>query len=67
MRFAWTGCDWNMCRNLNIWDVLNKSGTAEAECHRKVVSCRRLQVLLGSWLILEVSSLSVLGFSISHC
>ena len=21
VKFAWTGCDWSMCWNLNIWDV----------------------------------------------
>ena len=26
-----------MSRNLNPWDVLNESGTDEAECSRKVV------------------------------
>ena len=27
-----------MSRNLNPWDVLNESGTDEAECSRKVAS-----------------------------
>ena len=28
--------------NLNIWDVLNESGTDEAECCRKLWSRRRV-------------------------
>ena len=24
------GCDWSICQNLNIWDVLNELGTDEA-------------------------------------
>ena len=31
-----------MCQNLNIWDVLDKSGTDEAKCLRKVASGRRI-------------------------
>ena len=25
------GCDWSMSKNLNIWDVLDESGTDDAE------------------------------------
>ena len=31
----------DMCRNLNIWDALDKSGNDEAECSRNVASGRR--------------------------
>ena len=31
-----------MSQNLNIWDVLDESGTIGAECSRKVVSGRRV-------------------------
>ena len=30
------------CQNLNIWDVLDESGTDEAECHMKMVSGRKV-------------------------
>ena len=60
-------CVDGMCQNLNIWDVLDESGTDEAECRRKVVSWRRLQMLLGLWLMLEVCSLTVLGSCMRHC
>ena len=36
------GCDWSMCQNLNTWDVLDESGTDDAECRRNVVSGRRV-------------------------
>ena len=44
--------------------VLEESGTDEAEFSRKVVG--GLQMLLGTWLMLGVCSLSVLGSCISH-
>ena len=42
MKFAWARCDWSMCWNLNIMYVLDKSGTDEGECYRKVA--RNLQL-----------------------
>ena len=42
MRFVRTGCDWSMSRNLNIWNVLEESGTDEAEYHKKVARGRRV-------------------------
>ena len=48
--------------------VLDKSGTDEAECSRKVVSGRRVAGAIRSlWLKLGVCSLSVLGSCMSHC
>ena len=34
LEFVWMGCIWSMCQNLNIWDVLDESGTDEAEYYR---------------------------------
>ena len=36
------GCDWSMCQNLNIWDLLEESDRDEADCHRNVASGRRV-------------------------
>ena len=47
--------------------VLDKSGTDEAKCSRKVASGGEYQVLLGLWLMLGVCSLSLLGSCMSHC
>ena len=41
--------------------VLDESGKYVAEC-RRVVSERKVQVILGPWLMLRVWSFSVLGF-----
>ena len=35
-------CDWSKCQSSNIWDVLNESGTDDAECRKKVVSGRNV-------------------------
>ena len=42
MKVRVDGIDWNMYRNLNICHVLGESGIYEAECHRKVVSERKV-------------------------
>ena len=47
--------------------VLDESGTDEPECSRKMASVRRIEVLLGLWLMLGVCSLSMLGSCISLC
>ena len=48
--------------------VLDESGTDGAECSRKVVSGRRLAgAKLGPYLMLGISSLSVLDSCMKHC
>ena len=45
MRFAWKGCNWSMCRNLNTWgSVLGVSGRDDAEYRRNVASGRKVAV-----------------------
>ena len=47
--------------------VLNKSGTDEPECSRKVTSGKKVARAISLWLMLRVCSLIVLGFCMSHC
>ena len=42
VRRARMGQDWSMSRNINTSDVLDESGTDDAECHRKVTSQRKV-------------------------
>ena len=56
-----------MCDFKYIGCVLDESGTDEAACYRKVASGRRAAGATGLWLMLRVCSLSVLGYSMSHC
>ena len=57
-----------MCLILNtLGCVLDESGIDEEECRRKAASGRRLDVLLGIWLMLGVCSLSVLGSCMILC
>ena len=53
MRFTWTGCDWSMCRNLNILEVV---WTDQVQMMQSLVGRWRvgggLQVLLGLCLLL---------------
>ena len=46
------GCDWNICLNLNVWDVFWMNQVQMRQCRRKVGE--GLQVLLDLWLILGV-------------
>ena len=36
--------DWRKCRSSNIWNVLDESGTDDAEYHRKVANGRKDEV-----------------------
>ena len=43
MRFAWTGCDWSICWNLNIWDVfwMNQVQMSKVSSGRRVAGAIR--------------------------
>ena len=47
--------------------VFNEPGTDEAECRRKWRVGGKLQILLGLWLMIGVSSLIVLMSCMNHC
>ena len=47
--------------------VLDESGTDDAECRKKVGIGGKLQVLLGSWLMVGDYNLSVQEFYMKHC
>ena len=36
------GCDWNICLNLNVWDVFWMNQVQMRECRRKVMNGKRL-------------------------
>ena len=36
------GHDWSKYQNLNIWSVLDESGTDVSNCHRNVVNGRKV-------------------------
>ena len=56
-----------MSQYFNSWDVLDESGTDEAECSRKVASERRLAGAIMSLINAMSLQLIVLGSSMSHC
>ena len=62
------GSDCSMCRKLNILDAfwMNQIQVRHSVL-RKIRVGGGLWVLLGPWLILGVSSLSVLGFYMRFC
>ena len=64
MRFVWMGCYSSMSEFKYLGYVLDELGTDGAEYHRKIGRWSvegEFQVLLGLWLMLGVTSLSVLG------
>ena len=42
MRFVWMGCDVSKCQSSNILCALDKPGTDDAECRKKVASGRQV-------------------------
>ena len=61
MRFELTGCDWSVCQNLNIWDVMTgiksiyvnsltcvRVKGSESDCFR-IDRCVRQECIMSPW------------------